>query len=191
MNRSASQSRNIESRPSPLWLDHCGNSYQPAVILTYEDWQSRLLAHSLLKVGRSGSGDVVHRRDAPTLPSGRDCQPAGRLLVALGQRRDLATMSHVVTSDAPCREPPETVLIGQDHCRMVSPPSRLFQQPARAYHSLLEPITIWWNRFEKTALREKHWWRFPKRAKCLSSALHDLVSRHSCTCKCCEKIGRL
>ena len=87
--------------------------YQPAVILTYEDWQSRLLAR------RSGSGDVVHRCDALTQSSGRDCQPAGRLLVALGHRRALVTMNHIVTSDAPCREPPEAVLIGQDYRRLV------------------------------------------------------------------------
>src|SRR3546814_8788757 len=34
--------------------------YQDAMIATYEDFQSRLLARS------SGSGDVVHRRDAAT-----------------------------------------------------------------------------------------------------------------------------
>ena len=89
------------------------NLYQPAVILTYEDWQSRLLAR------RSGSGDVVHRRDAATKSSGREWQPEGRLWVALGLRRVLVTMNHIITSDAPCREPPKTVLMGQDQCRLV------------------------------------------------------------------------
>ncbi|MEO7327902.1 MAG: IS66 family insertion sequence element accessory protein TnpB, partial [Minicystis sp.] len=48
-----------------LWYDGQG-LYQGAVIPTYEDCHSRLLAR------RSGSGDVVHRRDAPTKSSGRE-----------------------------------------------------------------------------------------------------------------------
>ena len=87
--------------------------YQPALILTHEDCHSRSLARS------SGSGDVVHRRDAATKSSGREWQPCGRFLVALGQRRVLLAMNHIATSDAPCREPPETVLMGQDQCRLV------------------------------------------------------------------------
>ncbi|MEP6869911.1 MAG: hypothetical protein ABJA20_15505, partial [Novosphingobium sp.] len=47
-------------------LTRIASSYQGAVILTYEDCQSRLLARS------SGSGDVVHRRNAGTKSSGRD-----------------------------------------------------------------------------------------------------------------------
>jgi hypothetical protein len=57
-------------------------SYQPAVILTYEDFPSRLLAR------KSGSGDVVHRRNALTKSS-------GRLLATLGQRRGFSTMNHI------------------------------------------------------------------------------------------------
>jgi len=53
------------------------------MILTYEYCQSRSLAR------RGGSGDVVHRRDTPTKSSGRDRQPEGRFLVALGRRRVL------------------------------------------------------------------------------------------------------
>ncbi|MBB5708109.1 hypothetical protein FHR21_003486 [Sphingopyxis panaciterrulae] len=83
------------------------------MILTDENCQSRLLAR------RSGSGDVVHRCDAPTLSSGRDWQPEGRFLAALGQRRLLVTMNHIATSQPPCREPPEIVLIGQDHRTLV------------------------------------------------------------------------
>lgn len=64
-------------------------SYQPAVILTYEDFPSRLLAR------KSGSGDVVHRRNALTKSSGRDGQPCGRLLAALGQRRGFSMMNHI------------------------------------------------------------------------------------------------
>ena len=62
---------------------------------------------------------VVHRRDALTKSSGRDCQSCGRFLAALGLRRALATMNHIAASDAPCREPPETVLMGQDHRSLV------------------------------------------------------------------------
>ena len=48
-----------------------------------------------------------------------DWQPCGRFLVALGQRRALVTMNHIDTSDAPCPEPPETVLMGQDQRSLV------------------------------------------------------------------------
>src|SRR3546814_6469939 len=75
--------------------------YQGAVILTHEDCQSRLLAR------RSGSGDVVHRCDAPTLSSGRDRQPEGLFLAALGQRRLLVTMNHIATSQPPARNRPQ------------------------------------------------------------------------------------
>src|SRR3546814_11463321 len=81
--------------------------------MTQEDCQSRSLAR------RSGSGDGVHRCDAPTLSSGRDWQPEGRFLEALGQRRMLVTMNHIAQSQPPSREPPETVLLGQDHRNMV------------------------------------------------------------------------
>src|SRR3546814_13781797 len=64
----------------------------------------------------------VHRCDAPTLSSGRDWQPEGRFLAALGQRRLLVTMNHIATSQPPCREPPETVLMGQDHRTLVLHP---------------------------------------------------------------------
>src|SRR3546814_4534630 len=84
--------------------------------MTQEDCQSRSLAR------RSGSGDGVHRCDAPTLSSGRDWQPEGRFLAALGQRRLLVTMNHIATSQPPCREPPETVLMGQDHRTLVLHP---------------------------------------------------------------------
>ncbi len=63
-------------------------------------------------------------------------RPAGgsdnrrRLLVALGQRRALVTMNHIDTSDAPCREPPEAVLMGQDQCRLVL----TFPQPLATHH---------------------------------------------------------
>src|SRR3546814_5128669 len=66
----------------------------------------------------------VHRCDAPTLSSGRDWQPEGRFLAALGQRRLLVTMNHIATSQPPCREPPETVLMGQDHRTLVLPRSQ-------------------------------------------------------------------
>ena len=54
-----------------------------------------------------------------------DVQRAGqgnrRLLVAaLGQRRALVTMNHIATASAPCREPPLTVLMGQDLWDVVS-----------------------------------------------------------------------
>lgn len=55
----------------------------------------------------------------PTLSSGLDWQPCGRLLAALGLRRDLATMNHSAASLAPRREPPEAVLTGQDHRDLV------------------------------------------------------------------------
>src|SRR3546814_16099983 len=48
-----------------------------------------------------------------------DLQPGGRFLAALGQRRLLGTMNHIVPAQPPRREPPETVLIGQDHRTLV------------------------------------------------------------------------
>src|SRR3546814_20962660 len=68
------------------------------------------------------SGDVVHRCDAPTLSSGRDWQPEGRFLAALGQRRLLVTMNHIATSQPPFREPPETFLMGLDQRNLVLHP---------------------------------------------------------------------
>ena len=65
------------------------------------------------------AGDVVHRGDAATQSSGREWQPEGWFLAALGLRHVLAMMNHITTSDAPSREPPETVLMGQDQCRLV------------------------------------------------------------------------
>src|SRR3546814_21041924 len=38
------------------------------------------------------------------------------------QRRLLVTMNHIATSQPPCREPPETVLMGQDHRTLVLHP---------------------------------------------------------------------
>src|SRR3546814_11899286 len=69
--------------------------------MTQEDCQARLLAR------RSGSGDVVHRCDAPTLSSGRDRQPEGLFLAALGPRRLLVTMNHIATSQPPARNRPQ------------------------------------------------------------------------------------
>ena len=42
-----------------------------------------------------------------------------RVLAALGLRHVLVMMNHITPSDAPCREPPEPVLMGQDQCRLV------------------------------------------------------------------------
>ena len=51
--------------------------YQGAVILTYEDWPSRPLAHPLSKIGSDGAGDVVHSRAGATRPAGGKANPAG------------------------------------------------------------------------------------------------------------------
>ena len=88
-------------------------SYQGAVILPHEDCQSCLLAR------RSREGDVVHRFEAATTSSARDWQPEGRFLTALGLRRGFGAMNHIAPSDAPSREPTETVLMGQDHPTLV------------------------------------------------------------------------
>jgi len=51
-------------------------------------------------------------------------QPTGhgnrrRLPAALGLRCALGTMPRIAPSHAPCREPPEAVLMDQDQCRLV------------------------------------------------------------------------
>ena len=45
-----------------------------------------------------------------------------RILAALGLRRALVMMNHITTSVASCREPPKSVLIGQDHRTLVLVP---------------------------------------------------------------------
>lgn len=52
-------------------------------------------------------------------PASGNRQSYGRFLAALGQRRVLGMMNHITPSNASCREPPETVLMGRDHCRLV------------------------------------------------------------------------
>jgi hypothetical protein len=67
------------------------------MILTHEDCHSRSLAKS----------------------SGREWQSGQWFLAALGQRRVHVTMNHITIADASCRETPETVLLDQDHRRLV------------------------------------------------------------------------
>jgi hypothetical protein len=83
------------------------------MLLTYEDCHSRLLAR------KRRSGDVVHRCEAATMSGEREWQPCGRFLEALGLRRAFGTMNHIAPAGAPCRGPPETVLIGQEHRDVV------------------------------------------------------------------------
>jgi hypothetical protein len=55
----------------------------------------------------------------------REWQPFRRFLEALGLRRAFGTMNHIAPAGAPCRGPPETVLIGQEHRDVVLPSLRL------------------------------------------------------------------
>ena len=63
-------------------------SYQPAVILTYEDGFWRFSAQSFRRGGSVRSDDVVHRYEGATMSEGRQKPPAGLSDPPAGQRRD-------------------------------------------------------------------------------------------------------
>ena len=91
-------------------------SYQPAVILTYEDGFWRFSAQSFTRGGSVRSDDVVHRYEGATMSEGRQKPPAGLSDPPAGQRR----MNHIAASAASCQRTDLTILIGQDHHRLVS-----------------------------------------------------------------------
>ena len=87
--------------------------YQPAVILTYEDGLWWFSARS------ARSRDVVHRDEGATQSEGHHKPPAGLSFPLAGQRQSVATMNHIAASALPCQQTGMTILIGQDHRRLV------------------------------------------------------------------------
>jgi hypothetical protein len=83
------------------------------VILTYEDGFWRFSARSVRR------GDVVHRSEGATLSEGRQKPPFGLPAPPAGLRRSLATMNHIAASPPSRQQTGLTILIGQDHCRLV------------------------------------------------------------------------
>ena len=95
------------------------------MILTHEDGFWWFSARSVR------SGDVVHRHEDATPSEGHHKPPAGLTVPPAGLRRSVAPMNHIAASAPPRQRTGLSILMGQDHRRLVLTLRQVSPRPSR------------------------------------------------------------